>query len=160
MSDTHRDILHLARVWVLDLLCIKIVTLKLISFFRKLFNNSRNVLFFIHFNLAVSLLIAILVFVLGIETASGNAVSSNPRLSLSLPSLHLLSLILWYHIKINYPRLVVRLWQHYYTTYSSLPFVGCSVRESCFIYCFTSCSVTWPRSGGPSFSLDTVSTVL
>ena len=45
-----------------------------IVLFRKLF-NPRNVLFFIHFNLAASLLAAILLFVLGIETASGNPVS-------------------------------------------------------------------------------------
>ena len=31
------------------------------------------------------------------------------------------------------------------------------MRGLCFIYCYTSCSVTWPKSDGPSFSLDTVS---
>ena len=82
MFDAHCDILHLARVYG-HYLANNIVIIKIISFFRKLY-NSRNVLFFIHFNLAVSLLFAILVFVLGIETASGNAVSvfwSNPHLS-------------------------------------------------------------------------------
>ena len=31
------------------------------------------------------------------------------------------------------------------------------MRGLCFIYCYTLCSVIWPKSDGPSFSLDTVS---
>ena len=70
MLDDHRDILHLARVGDI----IPLLKIVLNFLFRKLF-DSKNVLFFIHFNLAVSLLVAILTFVLGIETASGNTVS-------------------------------------------------------------------------------------
>ena len=76
---------------------------------------------FIHLNLVIALLLALIVFVSGIETATKSEVS------LYMHVLHVLIIFIYIH------RLVVQWWL-FCCTISLLPYLpGCCVRALCFI---------------------------
>ena len=114
-------------------------------FFRKKLFSAIH--YFVHLNLAISLLLGYLAFVLGIELGNSNKVSLYTLVCLQLQS----SLVSWKH------RLLVGLWQHCCSICSSLPSAGWCVRGSCSTSCWLWSSVDSQRSGGSLWLLDTVS---
>ena len=72
---------------------------------------------------------------------------------LSFSVLNLSSIFSLFHELKNSYRVVVRLWQLFFITFSFVLFVGCSVRVSCCIYFFVLSSVKWLKCGGHSCSL-------
>ena len=87
---------------------------------KDVFNQRQH---FIHFNLSIALLLGLITFVSGIETASEYRVSDN--------SIHAYNLKLFCT-----PRQAVLLWLYCFTISLWQHFAGCSVKEC---YCFLCC---------------------
>ena len=76
---------------------------------------------FVHLNLSIALLLGLIIFVSGIETASEYRVSHNIRYQM--------------YMDFSFLRKVVLLWLYCFTISSWQHFAGCSVKECCYLLC-------------------------
>ena len=122
-----------------------------VCIYRKKLFTSVN--FFIHLNLSISLLLALTVFVSGIETATINQVIMNLHVTAwnndsVFFKVKLINIIIYL-----YTRFSALWWQPYCIISFSVCSVGCSVRGLCSISCWWWSSAKWQNSGGCSSSL-------
>ena len=103
--------------------------------------------YFVHLNLAISLLLGYVVFMFGIELGTSTRVWTKHHTTFSQ-----------YRLNANNEcREVVGLWQHCCSTSSCQPSAGWCVRGSCSTSCWLLSSANSPTSGGSFCYLDTVS---
>ena len=94
---------------------------------KKIFNLTQH---FLHLNLSIALLLGLITFVSGIETASKYRVSYNIML-----------LILARRLDFELFRQAVLLWLYCFTISLWQHFAGCSVKDYYFLFCCTWCSI-------------------